>query len=86
MNKIGDRITFKIKIVYYLQLLTPTMIKLLGSSKSKISKDVNGENMPHLEITGEELVPSSIFNKIVSINRIRESYVHLSPVNYLINY
>ena len=86
MNKIGDRITFKIKIVYYLQLLTPTMIKLLGSSKSKINKDVNGENMPHLEITGEELVPSSIFNKIVSINRIRESYVHLLPVNCLINY
>ena len=86
MNKIGDRITFKIKIVYYLQLLTPTMIKLLGSSKSKISKDVNGENMPHLEITGEELVPSSIFNKIVSINRIRESYVNLLPVNCLINY
>ena len=86
MNKIGDRITFKIKIVYYLQLLTPTMIKLLGSSKSMISKDVNGENMPHLEITGEELVPSSIFNKIVSINRIRESYVHLLPVNCLINY
>ena len=86
MNKIGDRITFKIKIVYYLQLLTPTMIKLLESSKSKISKDVNGENMPHLEITGEELVPSSIFNKIVSINRIRESYVHLLPVNCLINY
>ena len=48
MNKIGDRIIFKIKIVCYLQLLTPTMIKLLGSSKSKISKDVNGENMPHL--------------------------------------
>ena len=62
------------------------MIKLLGSSKSKISKDVNSENMPHLEITGEELVPSSIFNKIVSINRIRESYVHLLPVNCLINY
>ena len=82
MNKIEDRITFKIKIVYYLQLLTPKMIKLLGSSKSKISKDVNGENMPHLEITGVELVPSSIFNKTMSINRIRESYVHLLPVNF----
>ena len=58
------------------------MIKLLGSSKSKISKDVNGENMPHLEITGVELVPSSIFNKTMSINRIRESYVHLLPVNF----
>ena len=26
-------------------------MKLTGSSKSKIAKDENGENMPHLEIT-----------------------------------
>ena len=26
-------------------------MKLLGSTKSKITKDTNGENVPHLEIT-----------------------------------
>ena len=36
-----NRITFKIKTGYYLQLLTPETMKLLGSTKSKISKDKN---------------------------------------------
>ena len=44
-------ITFKIKTGYYLKLLTPETIKLLGSTKSKITKEENGENVPYLEIT-----------------------------------
>ena len=51
INKIENRITFKIKPGYYLKLLTPETMKLLGSTKSKINKDKNGENVPHLEIT-----------------------------------
>ena len=47
VNKIENRITIKIKAGYYLELLTPGTIKLLGSSKSKINKDKNGENVPH---------------------------------------
>ena len=39
---------FKIKTGYYLELLTPGTMKLLGSNKSKITKDKNGENVPHL--------------------------------------
>ena len=31
--------------------MTPETKKLLGSSKSKITKDENGENVPYLEIT-----------------------------------
>ena len=42
---------FKIKTGYYLKLLTPETMKLLGSNKSKITKDENGENIPYLEIT-----------------------------------
>ena len=38
VNKIGKRITFKIKAGYYLELLTPETMKLLGGSKSKIDK------------------------------------------------
>ena len=34
-----NRITFKIKTGYYLKLLTPETIKLLGSTKSKITGD-----------------------------------------------
>ena len=29
----------------------PETMKLLGSNKSKITKDGKGENVPHLEIT-----------------------------------
>ena len=36
VNKIKNRITFKIKTGYYLELLTPKTMKLLGSTKSKI--------------------------------------------------
>ena len=39
-----NRIRFKIKSGYYFELLTPETKKLLGSTKSKITKDENGEN------------------------------------------
>ena len=37
-------------------------MKLLGSTKSKITKDENGENLPHLEITEVILVHCNIIN------------------------
>ena len=48
VNKIENRITFKTKTGYYLELLTPETMKLLGSTKNKITKDKNGENVPHI--------------------------------------
>ena len=62
LNKIENRITFKIKTEHYFALLTPETIKLLRSSKSKITKDKNGENMPNLEITEVVLVHYNIIN------------------------
>ena len=41
INKIKNTITFKIKSGYSLELLTPETMKLLGSTKSKITKDEN---------------------------------------------
>ena len=49
INKTKNRITFKIKTGYYLKLLIPETTKLLESTKSKITKDENSENVPHLE-------------------------------------
>ena len=60
VNKIENRLTFKIKTGYYLELLTPETMKLLGSGKSKINKDKNGENVPRLEITEVVLVHCNI--------------------------
>ena len=56
VNKIENRITFKIKAGYYPELLTSEIMKLLGSTKSKITKDKNGENVSQLEITELVLV------------------------------
>ena len=54
---------FKIKAEYYYNLLTPEKMKLLGSTKNKITKDKNGENVPHLEITEVVLIHCNIDNK-----------------------
>ena len=62
VNKVEYRITFKIKAESYLKLSTPGTMKLLGSTKSKISKDENGEIMSHLEITEVILVHFNIVN------------------------
>ena len=62
LNKIENRITFKIKTLNYLELLTPETMKLLGSTTSKINKDKNGKNVPHLEITEVVLAYCNIVN------------------------
>ena len=41
VNKIENRIIFKIKTGYYLELFTPETMKLLGSTENKISKNKN---------------------------------------------
>ena len=62
VKMIENRITFRIKNGYSLELLTPETMKLLGSTENKITKDKNGENMPHLEITEVVLVHCNIVN------------------------
>ena len=51
VNQTENRITFRIKIECYFKLLTTETMKLLGSTKSRITKDENGENVPRLKIT-----------------------------------
>ena len=47
VNKIENRIIFKIKTGYYLEFLTPEIMKLLGSTENEMAKDTNGPNVPH---------------------------------------
>ena len=61
-NKIENRITFKIKRGYYLELLTPETVKLRASTKSKISKDKNNEIVPYLKITEVVLIHCNVVN------------------------
>ena len=62
INKIENRITFKIKNGYSLELLTSETTKLLGSTENKITKDKTGKNMPHFETAEVLLAHSNIVN------------------------
>ena len=62
VNKNGNRVTYKIKNGYSLELVTPETVKLPGSTENKITKDKNGENVPHLVVTEVVLVHCDIVN------------------------
>ena len=51
-----NRTAFRIKTGHYPELLKPEAMKIPGSTKSKIIKDKNSGNVPHLEVTEVVLV------------------------------
>ena len=61
-NNITNRIVFKIKTGYKLELLSKETIKLLGSTSSIIDKDKNSENVPRLENVEVVLVHCNLVN------------------------
>ena len=81
VNKIENRITFKTKDGYSLELLTPERMKLLGSTENKVTEDKNSENVPHLEITEVVLVHCNIVN-----NDYQQGCTLLFRVNRLVAY
>ena len=93
VNKIENRVTFKIKNGYSLELLTQETMKLLGSTEDKIIKDKNGKNVPDLEITEVVLVHCNIVNndyqqnsRVLSSfvpNKLFGSFLEISPKSYL---
>ena len=93
VNKLENRITFKIKNWYSLQRLTSETMELLGSTENKITKDKNGENVPRLEITEVVLVHCDILNNdykqdsrglytFVS-NKLFGSLLEISPTSHI---
>ena len=70
-NKIKNRIVFKIKTGYKLELLTPETMKLLGSTNKVVDKDKNSENVPKLE---------SVEVVLVHCNLVKNDYQHASKV------
>ena len=93
VNKIENRVTFKIKNGYSLELLTPETMKLLGSTEDKITKEKNGENVPHLENTEVVLVHCNIVdNDYQQDSRVLYTFVpnksfgsllEISPTNHI---
>ena len=68
-------------------------MKLLGSTKSKITKDKNGENIPYLEITEVVLIHCNVVNNSYQQNsRILHTFItnkslgqllDISPKNFI---
>ena len=84
VNKIGNRVTFKIKKGYNLELLTSEIMKLLGSTENKITEDKNGENA-HLEITEVVLVHCDIVdNYYQQDSRVLYNFVRNKPFGSLL--
>ena len=71
LNKIKNRIVFKKKTGYKLELLTPGTMKLLGSTEKDVDKDKDREIVPKLESVEADLVPC---------NLVKNDYQHTSKV------
>ena len=85
MEIVENRITFKIKDGHSLELLTQETVKLLGSTKSKINKDKNGENVLHLEITVVVLVHCNLVNNdYLQDSRVLYTFVPDKPFGSLL--
>ena len=74
VNEIKNRIVFKIKTVYKLELLTEEAMQLLGSSKKVIDKNKDGEIVPRLE-------PVEVV--LVHCNLVNNSYQQASKVLFI---
>ena len=86
VNKIENRITFKIKNGYSLELLTKETMKLLGTTENKITTDKHGENVSHLEITEIVLVHCNIANNdYQQDSRVLYTYASSKPFGSLLD-
>ena len=94
INRIENRITFKIKSGYYLELLTPPeTMKLHRRAENKITKDKSGENIPRLEVVELVLVHCNLVNKnsqqdsrilyAFVPNKTFGSLLEISPTNHV---
>ena len=63
-NKIKNRIVFKIKTGFKLELLSSETMKLLGSTKKDVDKDKDGENVTKLESVEVVSVHCNLVNNI----------------------
>ena len=78
-NKIKNRIVFKIKTGYELELLSSETMKLLGSSKKDVDQDKDGEDVPKLE--SAEVIQCIVIQSITIINKHLQYYLLLCQIN-----
>ena len=85
-NTINNRIVFKIKTGYKLELLSKETMKLLGSTKDIIDSDKNSENVPRLENVQLLLVHCNLVNNSYQqASRVLFTFVPNTPYGQLIS-
>ena len=70
-NKIKNRIVFKVKTGYKLELLSSETMKLLGSTKKDVDQNKDGADVPKLE---------SVEVVLVHCNQVNNNYQQKSKV------
>ena len=81
INKIENRITFKVRAGCYLKLLVLETMKL-----HKITRDKNGEKVPHLDITEVVWVLCNILNNDYQQgSRVLYTFISNKLLNQLLN-
>ena len=86
VNRIKNRIVFKIKTGCKLELLTPKTMKLLGSTKKDVDKDKDGENVQKLEPAEVVLVHRNLFkNDYQHTSKVLFTFVPNKQFGQLIN-
>ena len=87
MNKTNKRLVFKIKDGCKLELGTPEVMKLFGSTKNLIDKKENGEHVPILEVVEVGIVQCNLADneyqqksEILHTSRLNKCYAYLLNV------
>ena len=85
-NTVNNRIVFKIKSGYKLELLSKETMKLLGSTNDIIDADKNSENVPRLENVEVVLVHCNLLNNSYQQHsRVLFTFVPIKQYGQLIN-
>ena len=87
MNRITNRLVFKIKDGYKLELQTPETMKIFCSTKKLMDKSKNGEDVPSLEAVEVILVQCNLVDnqykqksEVLYTFMLSKSYAYLSNI------
>lgn len=86
VNKIKNKIVFKIKVGYKLEYISLKILKLLGSTKNDIDQNKDGENVPKL--TSIEIVlrhNNLVYDNYQEASKILLNFVRNKQFGQLIN-
>ena len=86
INRINNRLVFKIKDGYKQELQTPETIKLFGSTKKLVDKAKNGEKVPSLEVVEVALVQCNLAdNQYQQMSEVLYTFTPNESYAYLLN-